>query len=399
MAVLTASVLVLSGCGSDDDSGSPSANQSSGPPLSGEPVVLGVITDETGSTGTKTGMRDTAERWVEYVNNNGGLDGRPVEVIVKDTKNNAATALQAAKDLVENENVVAIGDDSFVNTAYAEYLTKAKVPAISTGAGAVTFNYLSDSNFFSPTANVMTALWGLGKAAALEGKHQFGYLYCAEIAACKEAVPIVTDLLGSVESDMAYSAGFSASAPNYTAQCLAAKDAGTDALLAGGSVETANLRVYTDCAKQGYQPLTVLSVSTSDPAILRNPLVPEAVGVTPTYPWFDGEGAGPSLFRDVMGDYLDEDDTRPKLAANAWTGLQFFAKAVTASGAKGAITPQDVYQGLYTLKDETLEGLVPPFTVTEGQPGSAKCVYAFKSSSGELSMLNDDEPICQEDSQ
>lgn len=390
-------IVGLAACSSSGSKGGGTSSQpgsagSSGPTLSGAAIVLGVITDASGSTGDNPSMQDTASRWVSYTNSHGGINGHPVKVIVKDTKNNAAKALQDAKELVEQDKVIAVGDDSYVNTAYAKYLDGKKIPVISMASGFTSFTYVSDPNFFSPTANLLVDLWGLAKSAALLGKHKFSYLYCAEIAACAQAVPIVKGFVESVGGKMAYAAGFSASAPNYTAQCVAAKQAGVDALLAGGSVAASNKRVYEDCSRQGYHPLAVLGVSSVTQDIFKDSQIPLATSVIGVLPWFETSGATSKAFHSVMDSYLKDASTKPFLAANHWAGLEMFKAAV---GDKAAPTTADVYAGLYAMKGETLGGFVPPFTITKGKPGTAACLYAYKSDKGSLSTLNDGKPVCK----
>jgi branched-chain amino acid transport system substrate-binding protein len=400
-----AASLALAACSSSGSAGSTAATSaatSSGSPaassaaaLTGDPVVFGVITDASGATGDNPSMQDTATRWVAYTNSHGGINGRPVKVIVMDTQDNAATALQDAQTLVQQDKVVAIGDDSYLNSAYEKYLDSEKIPAISMSSGFVTFTYVSDPNFFSPTVNVLTDLWGLTKSAALLGNHKFGTLYCAEIAACGQITPIMKANAESVGMTQPYAAGFSASAPSYTAQCLAAKAAGVDALLAGGSVVEANKRVYDDCAQQGYKPLAVLAVCCSTPEIFNDPQIPLASSVIGVQPWFEDNGPTYAAFHAVMDSYLEQPSVEPFLVVNHWVGLEMFKTAAEAAPAGAAVTTADVYKGLYAMKDETLGGAVPPFTITKGKPGSANCLYVYQSANGHLSTLNGGQPVCQ----
>ena len=53
--------------------------------------------------------------------------------------------------------------------------------------------------------------------------------------------------------DIVYTAAVSGSAPNYVAQCLAAKAAGATSLFVASTSQT-TLRVVADCQKQGYHP-------------------------------------------------------------------------------------------------------------------------------------------------
>jgi branched-chain amino acid transport system substrate-binding protein len=384
-----ATVLLLAGCSSDKVK---TANTNpTGPALTGSPVVLGVISDDSGPTGSSTDSEAVAKAWSDYVNGHGGLNGHPVKVIVKDTQSSSANALQAAHDFIENDHVVAIADNTFQNSAYEKYVDGAKVPVIGLNTGAASFPYLSDANFFTPTPNVLTVLKGLPKAASLLGTKKFSFLYCAEVAACQQAVPIVKGGAEAAGMTAPYSAGFSAASPNYTAQCLAAKQAGVDVLFAGGSVPTANKRVYDDCAKQGYRPLAAFSVSTISQAVLSDPLIEHLVGVTAVLPWFLNQGEGSALFHTVMDSYLPKATSQPVVAAQ-WAGLQLFGAAAKNVGA--APTATDIYTGLYALKSETLGGLTVPFTFQSGKPVTSGCLFAYRGDKGKLEALNTGLPLC-----
>jgi branched-chain amino acid transport system substrate-binding protein len=389
VAALSGIMLFLTGCSDDgaDASGEPKVSST----LTGTPVVLGVISDDSGANGATGDASETARAWAAYTNANGGLNGHPVKVVVKDTQSSAANALQAAQDLVENEGAIAIADNTFSNTAFAKYATEKKVPVIGMNTGAATTQYLSDPNFFTPTPSVLTVLQGLPKAASLLNKKAFSFLYCAEIAACGQAVPIVEGGAKAAGMTAPYSASFSASSPNYTAQCLAAKKAGVDTLFAGGSVPASNKRVYDDCAKQGYQPLAAFSVSTINQSVIEDDLIPHLVGVTAVRPWFMKDVPGALLFHKVMGDYLPKSTSQPVVAAQ-WAALQLFAKAAASVGS--APSSEDIYAGLYGFKDETLDGLTVPFTFVKGKPSTSNCIFAYRGDEGELAPLNEGEPIC-----
>jgi branched-chain amino acid transport system substrate-binding protein len=76
-------------------------------------------------------------------------------------------------------------------------------------------------------------------------------------------------------------------------------------------------------------------------------------------------------FRDAMtADGLSDDDYASSTATGAWSGLQLLAKA--SANLPDAPTKDDVLNGLYSLKDETLDGLLAPVTFTKGQPAAPR---------------------------
>jgi branched-chain amino acid transport system substrate-binding protein len=355
----------------------------------GAPLVLGAISDDSGGNGTSADMVATAQRWSAYVNAHGGINGHPVQVIVEDSQYNASVTLQDAEELIQDKHAIAILDNTYVDAAFEKYVDAAKVPVIPTALSTLP---MTDTNFqFAPQANNEGANLLVVKLAAMTGNKRLSFLYCAEIAQCANSVPVYKEGAQANKITLAYSAAFSASAPNYTAQCLAAKAAGVDALFAGGNVPTANERVYDDCAQQGYRPLVMYDASTFTLGDLKDTAVQKAAGITGTIPWFVNNSPATAAFQQVMGDYLPQANSAPQTAV-IWAGLQLFAKA--AEHVSTTPTAAEIYQGLYAFHGETLGGLTVPLTFAQGKTDASNCGFAYAINSGKLSTPYGTTPIC-----
>ena len=81
----------------------------SGGEATGEPIKVGAIFSVTGPVsflGAPEG--NTAEMLVEKINAEGGVDGHPIELIIKDDQADTEKTLSFAKQLIEEEQVLAI---------------------------------------------------------------------------------------------------------------------------------------------------------------------------------------------------------------------------------------------------------------------------------------------------
>lgn len=105
---------------------------------SGEPYKIGCIFAVTGDA-SSLGIpeRNTAVMLEKMINSAGGIKGHPVKIIVEDNRGEPAEALNAAKRLVERENVLAVVGPSRTGDTLAiiDYMDKAEVPLISCAAG------------------------------------------------------------------------------------------------------------------------------------------------------------------------------------------------------------------------------------------------------------------------
>src|ERR1700683_5399840 len=107
-AFIAASV-ALSACGSSSSSSSHAPAASASPSTGGKkPFVLGMICSCTGPESAAVGNNiSVIQAWADSVNASGGIDGYPVKVITMDDQQNAATSLQEAKAIVEQDHAMA----------------------------------------------------------------------------------------------------------------------------------------------------------------------------------------------------------------------------------------------------------------------------------------------------
>jgi branched-chain amino acid transport system substrate-binding protein len=162
-AVFAAAALLLAACGDDDSDGdatattvapeataepttAPQATAEPEPtveatgvpePPTGEPLKIGILTSIT-SNFAPWGLqvRDGAQLAVDEINAAGGVDGRPVELVVEDDQNSPEEAVPAYERLVE-EGVVAVGGiiSSSVGGATAPLAESSQIPTFLVKSG------------------------------------------------------------------------------------------------------------------------------------------------------------------------------------------------------------------------------------------------------------------------
>ena len=106
-------LVLLAACGSDTDSGDGGETTDSTAaadvlgtpnPASGEAVKVGFVSDGRTPSLDNTQMKPAAEATVEYMNEYmGGLGGRPIELIVRETAGDPGKATDCANQMVQEE--------------------------------------------------------------------------------------------------------------------------------------------------------------------------------------------------------------------------------------------------------------------------------------------------------
>ncbi|OYV02400.1 MAG: branched-chain amino acid ABC transporter substrate-binding protein [Burkholderiales bacterium PBB5] len=94
--------------------GKPSCGLNTGKKASGEPIAIGAVVGKTGPDDFSASST-AAAAYFKCVNDNGGINGRPVDYLVADDQWNPETATQVAGKLVRDRKVLAmVGSSSFV---------------------------------------------------------------------------------------------------------------------------------------------------------------------------------------------------------------------------------------------------------------------------------------------
>lgn len=400
---IAAAALGVVACGDDEENGtSASGAQSNGAQGSEKPagpaIKIGLVCTCSGPQASANGpSKDVAEAWESWTNDRGGLNGHPVEVIIKDDAGDPARSAKAVRELVEQDKVMAIaGQNSLADAAWQKYVEQKGMPVV----GGVPYNpaQFTSPTFFPSGASLPAEFYGFIDAAKREGVTKLGAFYCAEAATCAQVAPVMKGIATQVVggSDLVHSAKVAATAPNYTAQCLAAKEAGVQGLFIAAS-PTISARIYDQCAQQGFKP-RVLGINGAIPvAAAKDEKFDGAILSQGNMPPDNLAVQGNKDLKDALDTYakgLTDDPNWNANPSHSWAGLQLFAKAAESGKLTPTSTADDVKTALYGLKGETIDGLAGPLAFTEGKPTLNACPFVQIVKNGEWTYPAGDKPSC-----
>ncbi len=92
---------------SDGGTGGPGCGLDNGEEATGEPIIIGHVTTSIPGIDFSTGPA-MMEAYFECVNDNGGINGRPIQMVWENDNGTPEDAAAAARKLVEDESIVAI---------------------------------------------------------------------------------------------------------------------------------------------------------------------------------------------------------------------------------------------------------------------------------------------------
>jgi branched-chain amino acid transport system substrate-binding protein len=397
-------VVMLAACGSSSNkSASKSGGSSSGASTSaatpsgpaGAAINLGSICSCSGAQSSQLGsLKQVSQAWADSVNAAGGINGHKVNLTVLDDAGNPATALQDAKQLVQQDHVIAlVGDDSLADASFASYIASQGVPVVGGISPEATF--LSNPDFYPSGSQLIVQTVGTIALAKTAGKSHIGVLYCAESPICAQLVPLAQGA-AALSGLKISTAKVSSTAPSYTSECLSLKSDGVDALFVGAASPVVQ-RVTAACAQQGYTPQTTNQTSTASNSWLTDSSLQGAVLAGYNANPFDTTTPAVQAFRTALDKYapglltssqFNFDDIDP------WAAGKLFEAAAKAANITPSSTAADVKKGLYALKNETLGGLAAPLNFTAGKPAFIPCYFTASLKSGKFVSLNSNQPTC-----
>lgn len=367
-----------------------SSSSGSAAGTSGSDLVIGTIGAFSGPSGEPSHLAGL-QAWVDSVNASGGINGRQVKLIVEDDQGNATTSQADIRQLVQVDHVLAIvsPEASGTESGWASYVQQQHVAVV--GGEADTPTWFTNPDFFPSGSTVLTSLEMQAYAVKAAGKSTFGAVYCAEIAACKNSVPALAGYAKALHLTMSTSAAIAVSAPSYTAQCLAAKQANAQAIIIDASY-AAGTRFAPACAQQGYNPVYVIPSGAYDGSYLKVSQVDGAYVPSTNALWFAGTPAV-SQFKQAMAKYESGTPLGPN-PMSGWAGGALFGAAAASLPAKA--TAADVFTALYALpKNDTLNGLAPPLNFHSGAPASqVTCFFMAQIKGGALTAPSGTAPVC-----
>ncbi len=379
-------------------SGGSTAGSTSGTASSGAATLstinLGNVGTYSGVIGSVfAGAQQSLEVWEAYTNAHGGLNGHPVHVYFEDDGGDPSTSATDVQQEVTQDHVIAFVGDLMPLTVSASvpYLQQQNIPVI--GGDASSFEWWQSPILFPQASGISNENDPTFKAAVARGYTKMGLLYCIEDSTCTNAYTQGIQKGGAKADgvDPVYVATYSITQPDLTAECLDAKQAGATFIYFAGDGDSL-VRMASDCAAQGYNPLYEADSIAVSEAIASDSHLNGLLSVQTNFPWPDAFTPAQQLYQQAVKDY------DPSLVGSASTSAEWASGELAVAADKFLTanpTSAEFLQGLWSIKNNNLGGLSPPLTFTQGAPATmSSCYFLMKLQNGTFTDLNNGTTQC-----
>ena len=375
LAAVLIGVLVIAGCGSDDDdegtaddTPSEETGDAAGDadaaallgeenPGTGEPVKVGLVSDGSHSTVDLGYELDVAEATVEFLNQyEGGIAGRPIELVTCITEAQPAKGTDCGNQMVEKQVAVVTIGSSAVSESIWQPVHDAGIPIVLYAASSAKVALDPESTFMlsSPTAGLVDVPIAAAKDVGE-----------TKVSVVVIDVPAAVSLYTSVGPGMFEEQGIELDVlrvppgtPDMSPQMqtLVGGDPGVVHVIGNDTFCTSAFNGLHSAGFEG----TVTTVSQCLSDIVKES-VPgeflEGIRVSSTAPLGDKGDASVQKFDAVMAEYgsaVDEEKLETIGAITMYTIL--YALAEGTESLTGEVTPQSVISALRAMPEKELPG-------------------------------------------
>jgi branched-chain amino acid transport system substrate-binding protein len=343
------------------------------------PITIGNVGDYSGIVGSV--LKDGApmsQVVARYINDNGGLNGHPIKVVVGDAGGDPSRGLSIVRDMVENKGAIAFMANMWVLSANGAraYLEEKKIPVV--GGDVASAVWFKSPMFFPMGASFDTLSVGSLKTMADLGHKKIAIAYCAEVEACHVYHDAAKARATSVGATIVYSAQVSLAQPDYTAECLQAQRSGAQALMLGVE-STALSRFARSCKQQGFTPPLVTASLAMIESTAKDPNLDGILAPVATFPFAANDLPATREYQAALSRYA------PTLEESGTTSAAWASGALLREASKALPdqpTSADFLKGLWQVKNNNLGGLTGPLTFREGQPAPDFTCYFLQSIKG-----------------
>ena len=341
----------------------PATKATTATPAVASTINLGNVGTYSGLIGAIfTGAQQSLQVWAAYINAHGGLNGHPVHIFSEDDGGDPSTNQTEVQQEVTQDHVIAfVGNlEPLTASASLSYLQQQHIPVI--GGDASSFTWWQSPVMFPQASYLEHEGDATIRAGVAQGKTKLAYLYCIEDSTCTNGyqVEIVNGGAKADGADPVYSASYSLTQPDFTAQCLAAQQAGANVLFFAGDGDSL-VRMARDCAAQNYKPLYMAASIAVNAAVQSDPLLNGLISTQSNFPWTDSFTPAQATYQQAMKTYA------PNLAGSASTAAEWASGMLAVAAAQylgTAPTSAQFFQGLWAINNNNLGGLAPPLTFT-----------------------------------
>jgi branched-chain amino acid transport system substrate-binding protein len=330
-------------------------------------IKIGQTVPFSGPASAYASIGKTQAAYIKMINDQGGVNGRKINLIQYDDGYSPPKAVEQVRKLVESDEVLLtfqiVGTP--VNAAVMKYLNSKKVPQLFAATGASKFT--DPKNFpwtmgFNPNYFVEGRIYGQ-YILKEHAKAKIGVLYQNDDLGKDYLNGLKAGLGDKAASMIVAEASYEVSDPTIDSQILKIKDAGADLFFSATTPKQA-AQAIKKIAELNWHPTQIVDINATSVGAVLKPagleaskgLISTNYGKDPLDPtWKDD--AGMKRYFDFMAKYYPDGDKNSNFNTYGYSTAQLLIHVLKQCGDN--LTRENVMKQATSLKDVELDLALP----------------------------------------
>ena len=340
------------------------------------PVTIGTVGTLSGPAGvTFLPVAQGLQVWVKDANIRGGVNGHEVKLNVYDTAGDPARHRALVQQAVEKDGVKAFlaNTETFTGSCCTDYINTKRVPVV--GSDTASSWFYTNAMYFPQASSGDDMAYGAIASVAQQiipqGKNKVAGMTCVEAGICKDAQRVWSGAARKLGLEVVYQAQVSISQPDFTAECLAARNAGAEIVLMGFDSNTVQ-RMVSSCVRQSYHPTWATTSIAITSAYKDNPSIDGLVAGSQAFPWFQTGTPATDQYQAAMKRF------GARIAPSAGPAVGWLAGKVFERAAANLPEPPTsaaLLEGLWSIQNDDMDGLTLPLTYQRDKPSPQRACW------------------------
>jgi ABC-type branched-subunit amino acid transport system substrate-binding protein len=354
----------------------------------GSPVTVANVSTLSGVLGALFNpVAPAVGVWAKYVNTCNGLNGHPVNIISQDDQGDPSLSLTLIKTDIQQNHVIAfVGNiEVFSDETIAPYLDSVNVPLI--GGDGLYDDVTQHHKMVFPTGSAFSVMTNTLAKDIVQGQglKKVAIYYCVEVVICTIFGNNLNQQVTAAGGQVLKFDKISLTQPSFASQCAQAQQAGVQDIILGVDGNS-DIRFADSCKNSfNYKPVFSSLSLGATAGVAADGNLDGILFPTGQFPFSDSSTPAEQLYHQSVQKY-NPGLVQSVAAVIGWTGGMM---AVAASKFLGPNpTPAQFIQGLNTIQNETLGGIIPPTSYSPSGPTVAQCAYLLQVKGGKFTAPN-----------
>lgn len=355
---------------------------SSSPGVTSTTVTVGQIDDLTAPLpGLFKGAEDGTRAYFDYVNSQGGVNGRKIELDARDSQYQGGVVASQTSSLVANDFAM-VGGFSLLDSAEQPVIDANHMPDVAYPLSVA----LADSpNVYSPDPNTandfpLNFMKYLKKKYPNQVKH-VGILWANATSSTAGAEKVFENAMKKVGFHIVYTRGFGVSETTFLSDVLAMKSKGVQLFYSQQMPDSYAATLAKEMKQQNFKPIVIQGAAYSSNLVKDAGSAANNMYIVQAYPlYLPGQDAKNVAAAALFDHWMNEASSDPNFEIEAvygWMSAELFVQALRNAGS--APTRAGLINALNGVTSFNAGGMISTANPSENIPSSCFVLAQVKS--------------------